>query len=924
VKQLDDLSMEIQRFSTFSDEAVKEAEALLLTFTQIRGPILIGATKAVADLATRMGGDLKGAAIQLGKALQDPATGLTALRRSGVSFSEAQTKLIKNLFDTNRAAEGQALILKELQVEFGGSAEAARNTLGGALAHLNNVWGDLFEASKESSSGMIDAINSVADAIPHISEALSTVVKWIEKATVNYAGLWELIKKTVGLSSLSFDEIRTAVQQSTLEIELGANWLDKYTKNIEKTGAATAKTNVETEEQAKLAKKVREANEDLIREAEQRLALAGLEGDALERQRIEFEAVNKAIKARRELTGDLLVQTENAIKRERELSIATMETAAAHRAAKEAHEAAVKFEEEATQEVLDKLKTALGPDSPIKAAFMALAESLVSVFKDRFIKPALAAMMPLQDALDKGLISTNDIGNAGKSLGPGKWATGGAMGLAGFGVGFGIGGMTTNRTTGALGGAAGGAATGAAIGAMGGPIGIGMGALIGGLAGLAGGLLGSSKAAKEAQDAERALRAQYALNVAQIKLQLGAITPLQAALQANAKAFSDLNEEVQKAYAGTKNEVEREKQLAVLATLEQQRSDQLREEAAYLAKVMDQELAVRGLRVNGFKEEADALAFAMAQEKEYRDAKTQGATAAQLATLQTIQLAEAQQREAQLAEERRQAQEDLNLRLAVALGLTQDEAEERQAQIAAQREYAKAVEDGKNALYLATLQQTQHAEAVSRAMDRIKATISSLSGTIAGLEGFRDSLKLSAVVTDADRLAEAKRQYDAVVGLALSGNQEAAGRLPGVANTFLDASRAVNASTTPFQDDFKKVQADTQRIIDVFQSQKTAAEKQLEELQKIRLAIEAQNAMLNIADPIVDWQKRFPGVDPSTVDWGGGSAGGSGGVSSADAVAVLQAGFSQLVDRVEELTSAVEANTSVTRDGFESRNLALT
>jgi hypothetical protein len=166
VKQLGDYAIALQRTSTYSDDAIGSAQGLLLTFTKIRGTEFDAATKATLDLATAMGGDLKGAALQVGKALQDPDRGLQALTRSGVSFSEGQQKVIKALYDTGRVAEAQRLILKELEVQFGGSAAAARNTLGGALAGLQDEFSNLFEVSRDSSSGIIGAINSITDSIP--------------------------------------------------------------------------------------------------------------------------------------------------------------------------------------------------------------------------------------------------------------------------------------------------------------------------------------------------------------------------------------------------------------------------------------------------------------------------------------------------------------------------------------------------------------------------------------------------------------------------------------------------------------------------------------------------------------------------------------------------------------------------------------
>lgn len=168
VQELDALAQSLQETTTFSDEATKGAEALLLTFKSIKGDNFDRATAATLDLATAMGTDLKTAALQLGKALEDPVRGITALRRSGVSFTEAQRDQIKAMVEAGDVAGAQTLILRELQTEVGGAAAAARGTLGGALAHLSNIWGELFEVSDKSSAGIVSAINSIADVLPGV------------------------------------------------------------------------------------------------------------------------------------------------------------------------------------------------------------------------------------------------------------------------------------------------------------------------------------------------------------------------------------------------------------------------------------------------------------------------------------------------------------------------------------------------------------------------------------------------------------------------------------------------------------------------------------------------------------------------------------------------------------------------------------
>lgn len=166
----------LQRVTTYGDETINGMQSLLLTFTQIQGDTFPRATEAVMNVATAMGTDLKEAALQVGKALNDPVLGVTALARSGIQFTESQKEVIRTLVETGRQAEAQRLILDELDRQFGGSARAARETLGGALAALGNAWGDLFEVSAESSSGIIGVIESITAALPSMRDGLSDVV----------------------------------------------------------------------------------------------------------------------------------------------------------------------------------------------------------------------------------------------------------------------------------------------------------------------------------------------------------------------------------------------------------------------------------------------------------------------------------------------------------------------------------------------------------------------------------------------------------------------------------------------------------------------------------------------------------------------------------------------------------------------------
>ena len=92
VGQLADMAARLQDVTTFGDEAILEMQSLLLSFRGITGDNFERATEAVLDLSVGIKTDLRSAAIQLGKALDDPATGLDGLSRSGTKFTEAQRR----------------------------------------------------------------------------------------------------------------------------------------------------------------------------------------------------------------------------------------------------------------------------------------------------------------------------------------------------------------------------------------------------------------------------------------------------------------------------------------------------------------------------------------------------------------------------------------------------------------------------------------------------------------------------------------------------------------------------------------------------------------------------------------------------------------------------------------------------------------
>ena len=170
-----DLATALSKTTKFSKAQTVETENMLLTFTQIGKEVFPEATRTVMDMATAMGSDPQNAAIQLGKALNDPIKGVSALAEVGVTFTEQQKKVIASLMATGDVAGAQKIILGELKTEFGGSAEAAGKTFAGSLDILKN---NLMGIAETVGTALMPLLTTVAQnlssvlASPALQQAL--------------------------------------------------------------------------------------------------------------------------------------------------------------------------------------------------------------------------------------------------------------------------------------------------------------------------------------------------------------------------------------------------------------------------------------------------------------------------------------------------------------------------------------------------------------------------------------------------------------------------------------------------------------------------------------------------------------------------------------------------------------------------------
>ena len=141
-EQLKSMAGELSQVTTNTGAAIMQTQAMLLTFKNIGQETFPRALEAAADMGEMFGG-MEQASIQLGKALNDPVKGVTALQRQGIQFTDSQRGMIRAFVEAGDVASAQGMILEELEGQFGGVARAMAETDDGRIQTLKNNLADL-------------------------------------------------------------------------------------------------------------------------------------------------------------------------------------------------------------------------------------------------------------------------------------------------------------------------------------------------------------------------------------------------------------------------------------------------------------------------------------------------------------------------------------------------------------------------------------------------------------------------------------------------------------------------------------------------------------------------------------------------------------------------------------------------------------
>ncbi len=198
---------ELSKLGGVDDEVVNAGANILRTFTSIKGENFGLAMGAALDIAAMKGQDLSSVAEQLGKALNDPVTGMGKLAKQGVVLSETQKQLVRDLAAAGDTAGAQRVILQELEVEYGGQAEAMATNSGKFKVAIDNM-------AESVGTALAPAMGAAADKLTVVADGFGALPTPVVLGTLALAGF----AKAAGPVADKLDEMPNGLRSTVGEM----------------------------------------------------------------------------------------------------------------------------------------------------------------------------------------------------------------------------------------------------------------------------------------------------------------------------------------------------------------------------------------------------------------------------------------------------------------------------------------------------------------------------------------------------------------------------------------------------------------------------------------------------------------------------------------------------------------------------------
>ena len=247
------MATQIGRATLASVQGARDAAGVLLTFKSIAGDVFERTLALTQDLAAVGFGSMKTAALQLGKALEEPEIGLSALRRVGVSFTEQQKEQIKVLSMTGNQLQAQQMILDALEGQVGGAGKGEAGGLAGAWDTLTENITLFFERADAG----IAIVKALTNALKGLSNWIGGYIEELRDLPDTTEELNHLIElNTENILELSTEYTNLSAIQGEVNRNNIKEWIDRKKKleSIEKEISALYEHNKQAREKIELVK----------------------------------------------------------------------------------------------------------------------------------------------------------------------------------------------------------------------------------------------------------------------------------------------------------------------------------------------------------------------------------------------------------------------------------------------------------------------------------------------------------------------------------------------------------------------------------------------------------------------------------------------------------------------------------------------
>jgi len=181
---------------------------------------------AAMDLAAAGFGEAEQNAVALGKALNDPIKGITALGRAGVTFTEQEKAKIKALVESGKMLEAQDTLLKAIETQVGGTALASakatdriRLAFGEVAESLGTILLPYFERlATFLETTVVPYVQNLADVIG--KDGLGAAIKIVGGDILDFIGDMDSFGNTVYGLVTAFVALKFAVMAYNVVIGL--------------------------------------------------------------------------------------------------------------------------------------------------------------------------------------------------------------------------------------------------------------------------------------------------------------------------------------------------------------------------------------------------------------------------------------------------------------------------------------------------------------------------------------------------------------------------------------------------------------------------------------------------------------------------------------------------------------------------------